>query len=309
MTTAAVSTLGRGRRSVDAVRSAIGSINPRTLRLLSALGWAMALAGAVLIVGYDGGSGYDSYAYWLAGRNVLEGNPLYWVHAEGDLGAFRYPPLFAQVAAPFALLPELAFSWLWRLVCLLSLRYLAGSWRNVGLWFLVPLTLLELWIANVTFPTAALTVAALRGRTEAAPWAGALKIGPLLAVPYLWFVDRPARGRLLLGIGVLIAVCAASYVIAPESWSLYLQALTWMSSTETADRWGVITLLPQSFQDALLRFGIAIALVVLAIWRRSDRLVYVATIIAVPVLAVWRLVPLLALPRLPPDRTEAAATK
>jgi hypothetical protein len=217
--------------------------------------------------------------------------------------------LFAQVAAPFALLPELAFSWLWRLVCLLSLRYLAGSWRNVGLWFLVPLTLLELWIANVTFPTAALTVAALRGRTEVTAWAGALKIGPLLAVPYLWFVDRPGRGRLLLGIGVLIAICAVSYVIAPESWRLYLQALTWMSSTETTDRWGVITLLPQSFQDALLRFGIAIALVVLAIWRRSDRLVYVATIIAVPVLAVWRLVPLLALPRLPPDRTEAPAPK
>ena len=150
---------------------------------------------------HDGGYGYDAYAYWLAGRNVLDGNPLYWLHDEGALGAYRYPPLFAQLWAPFTLMPALAFSWVWRGVCLLCLRYLAGSWRNVGLWGLVPLTWTELSIANITFPTAALTVLALRGRAEFAAWAGALKIAPLLALPYFWISRPETRRALLIGAG------------------------------------------------------------------------------------------------------------
>src|SRR5215210_6301762 len=97
------------------------------------------IAALVILTLHDGGYGYDAYAYWLAGRNVLEGRPLYQfevVQTVGDLGAYRYPPLFAQLWAPFTVLPALAFSWGWRFACLLSLRYLAGSWRNVGLWCL-----------------------------------------------------------------------------------------------------------------------------------------------------------------------------
>jgi hypothetical protein len=273
------------------------SLRRRVLLIGSAVGYAMGLAAMFISIRESGGMGYDSYAYWLAGRNVLDGQPLYWAHAEGALGAFRYPPLFAQLWAPFSLLPALAFSWAWRIVCLLSLRYLAGSWRNVGLWLLVPLTITELSIANVTLPVAALSVMALNGRGWAAGWAGALKFGPLLLLPYLWLVRPHMRRSLVLGLAGLAAACAVSFVFAPASWILYFQALGWMSTSST-DSFGVITIVPDGFLDALLRVGLAVALIALAVWRGSDRLAFVATIIAVPVLAIWRLVPLLAVPRI-----------
>ncbi|MDQ3937895.1 MAG: DUF2029 domain-containing protein, partial [Chloroflexota bacterium] len=189
----------------------------RALLVGSALGYAIGLAGLIILVRLNGGLGYDSYAYWLAGRNVLEGQPLYWLHDEGALGAYRYPPLFAQLWAPFALLPALVFSWAWRIVCLLSLRYLAGSWRNVGLWLLVPFTLTELSIANVTFPVAAMTVMALNGRGWMASWAGAVKFGPLLLLPYLWFARPSMRRSLVLGVIMVGASCAVSFTLAPDS--------------------------------------------------------------------------------------------
>lgn len=283
-------------------RAALTEERRRKLLLIgSAFGWAFIIAAMVVLIQHDGGYGYDAYAYWLAGRNVLEGNPLYWLHNEGDLGAYRYPPLFAQLWAPFTLLPALAFSWVWRFVCLLCLRYLAGSWRNVGLWGLVPLTWTELSVANVTFPTAALTFVALRGRAEFAAWAGALKIAPLLALPYLWVRKPETRRALLVGIATVLAAVAVSFALAPDAWILYVSALTWMTSAST-DSFGVVTLLPNGFLDALVRLAAGVALIVLAVWRGSDRLAFAATIIAVPVLAAWRLVPLLALPRLPGSR-------
>ena len=286
-------------RSLEGWRAALTEERrARLLRLGSALGWGFLIAAMIVLILGDGGYGYDAYAYWLAGRNVLDGNPLYWVHSEGDLGAFRYPPLFAQLWAPFAILHPLAFSWIWRGVCFLCLRYLAGSWRNVGLWGLVPLTWTELSIANVTFPTAALTMLALRGRAEVAAWAGALKIAPLIALPYFWISRPETRRSLLIGVGTVVAACAISFALAPDAWRLYLTSLTSLTTART-DSFGVITVLPNGFLDALLRLAIGIALIVLAVWRGSDRLAFAATIIAVPVLAVWRLVPLLALTRIP----------
>ena len=159
------------------------------------------------------------------------------------------------------------------------------------------LTWTELSIANVTFPTAALTMLALRGRAEFAAWAGALKIAPLIALPYFWISRPETRRALLIGVGTVVAACAVSFAFAPDAWLLYFSALTWMTSADT-NSFGVVTLLPNGFLDALFRLAVGVALIVLAVWRGSDRLAFAATIIAVPVLAVWRLAPLLALPRL-----------
>ena len=297
--TAASSTAGVARVGwLDGWRAALTEERrQRLLRIGSALGWGLLIAAMLVLTLHDGGYGYDAHAYWEAGRNVLAGNALYWVHDEGALGAYRYPPLFAQIWAPFTLMPELMFSWAWRGVCFLCLRYLAGSWRNVGLWGLVPLTWTELSIANITFPTAALTFAALKGRAELAAWAGGLKIVPLLALPYLWISRPETRRAVALGVATVAAAFAVSFVIAPNDWLMYLSALTWMTSAST-ESFGVVTLVPNGFLDAMLRLAIGVTLIVLAVWRGSDRLAFAATIIAVPVLAVWRLVPLLALPRL-----------
>ena len=82
----------------------------RLLRVGSAVGYGIGLAALIILLQHDGGYAYDAHAYWLAGRHVLEGAPLYERVAIDAPGAISYPPLFAQLWAPLALLPELAFT-------------------------------------------------------------------------------------------------------------------------------------------------------------------------------------------------------
>lgn len=267
------------------------------LSAASAVGYGLGLAGLILLLQHDGGLGYDVRSYWLAGRHVFEGEPLYWPVAIDALGPYRYPPLFAQLWAPFALLPELAFAWLWRLVCLLSLRVLAGCWRNVGLWMIVPLTITELSSANVTFPVAALAFHALRGRPGLAPWAAALKVGPAMLLPYLWLRRPHERRALLLGVAALTGACVVSLLLAPDYWVRYVELLGWQAKSAMVGD-GLISLLPTAGADFALRAAVASLLVGIAARRGSDALAYAATVIAVPSLWLQRLVPLLAVPRL-----------
>ncbi|MDP8903763.1 MAG: hypothetical protein M3N29_00345 [Chloroflexota bacterium] len=273
----------------------------RLLLIASCLGYGVGLAAAVLLISIDGGMAYDAYAYWLAGQNVLAGQPLYGATEVDALGAFKYPPLFAQLWAPLTLMPALAFSWLWRLACLLCVRWLAGSWRNVGLWLLVPFTITELSLANVTFPVAVMTVMALRGRAWLAPLAAALKFGPLLVVPYVWLAMPHQRLALVGGCLAALAAAAVSLALDPSAWAMYVGSM--FESTGAAMHGaGVIALAPTGAMDFALRLALAIGLTALAIRLRSDRLVFSATVIAVPILAVWRFAPLLVLPRLARSR-------
>lgn len=267
------------------------------LLIASAVGWGIGLAAAVLLIAHDGGYGYDSEAYWLAGQHVLNGQPLYGSTAVDALGAYKYPPLFAQLWAPLALLPALAFSWVWRIVCLLCVRWLAGSWRNVGLWLLVPFTITELSLANVTFPVAVAVVMALRGRGWLSIPAAALKVGPFFVMPYLWLTRPGQRRALVIGSLIFVAACGVSYLASPVAWADYVDSL-FRSTSAAMSGAGVIALAPTGAYDLGLRVAIALALTGVAIARRSDRLVFIATVIAVPILAIWRLAPLLVLPRL-----------
>lgn len=267
------------------------------LLIASCAGWGIGLAATIQLVLIDGGMAYDAYAYWMAGRNVLAGEALYSSTAVDALGAYKYPPLFAQLWAPLSLLPALAFSWLWRVGCLLCVRWLAGSWRNVGLWLLVPFTITELSLANVTFPVAMMTVMALRGRPWLAPWAAALKFGPALALPYVWLTDPPRRHSIVVGSILLAGACAVSVGLDPAAWVMYVDSMR--SSTDASmSGAGVIALAPTGALDLALRVGLAVGMAALAVRLRSDRLLFTATVIAVPILAVWRFAPLLVLPRL-----------
>src|SRR5688572_21318852 len=76
----------------------------RILTGLSAVGYGLGLAALVSLIRLGaGGLAFDAHSYWLAGRNVLAGQPLYADVAIDALGAYRYPPLFAQLWAPFSL--------------------------------------------------------------------------------------------------------------------------------------------------------------------------------------------------------------
>lgn len=179
----------------------LAELRPRRTRVFVArvltdlglvLGGALALAALYTVVQDHGGLAYDTHAYWLAARNVLDGAPLYQSGPYSALGLYTYPPVFAQLFTPAAPLPELVVTWAWRVTGVLSLRYLVGSWKAtvVSCCFVPVLT--ELAIGNVTLQLAACILFALRDRRGAyvLPWAVALKFGPALVVPYLW-LRRP----------------------------------------------------------------------------------------------------------------------
>src|SRR5215208_8417427 len=86
----------------------------RLILIASAVGWGVGVGAFASLTMWDGGYGYDAQAYWLAGQHVLHGQPLYGATEVDAFGAYKYPPLFAQLWAPLTLMPALAFNWLWR---------------------------------------------------------------------------------------------------------------------------------------------------------------------------------------------------
>lgn len=278
------------------------------LTAASATGYGLALAGMVLLLTEQNSRIFDATLYWQAGRSVLDGSSPYGAIAIGTTSkAFFYAPIFAQLWAALAVLPEPVFTWLWRAFCFGCLVWLAGGWRNAGLWLLFPLTLNEMANPNVTLPAAVATFVALRGWPWLLPLAGLVKFGPLLVVPYVW-LRRPEARRPLVYAGVATAVlCLVSFVIAPQTWFEFVAQMSAQNSV-TTDGAGLIAILPTAGADFALRIALAGALVAVAIALRSDRLAFVASAIAVPAFWLTRLVPLLALPRLPGrDRSPADA--
>ncbi len=266
---------------------------------IAVLGALEALACALLLVrANSGGLAYDTQAYWLAGRHVLDGAPLYAPATISTYAAYKYPPLFAQLFVPAAVLPDLAVSWLWRLSGLLCLRYLAGSWKATLFWcaFAIP-TIRELSLGNVTLQIGALMLFSIRHPRGAAviPWIAALKFGPALLVPYLWLAVPRSRAPLLAGLGALIAACGVSYLAAPGLWHDYVATYGWETANEISGAM-VIAIVPFSGGlDFLVRFSIAGAVACYAAVTRRAWLAFAAAAITVPVLDVGRFAPLVAL--------------
>ena len=268
----------------------------RSLRLLAAVGYGLGLTALALLVMHDGGRAYDAHAYWLAGRHVLDGTPLYDPHVDIEtLGAFKYPPLFAQAIAPFTVLPELAFDWLWRIVCILCLRALVGSWRNFGLALLFPPIWNELSISNVTFPVAYVAFLALRGRPTFLPVAIALKFGPALLVPFILLRRGAAdRRRLLIGFASFAGLCGVSFLVAPGAWHDYLGTIGPQAASGIGGA-PAIAFSQSGALDFAIRGGLGLAAVIIAIAFDEERLAWAAAVITVPVLFFARLAPLVAL--------------
>jgi hypothetical protein len=90
---------------------------------------AVQVSGTIFTNMTGGWPAYDTNAYWLATRRLLEGSPLYRPALIWTAGAYKYPPVFAQIVLPIGVLPEWAVDWTWRIVRVLCLRYLSGSCR------------------------------------------------------------------------------------------------------------------------------------------------------------------------------------
>lgn len=296
--------------------SRVGWLTPRRkalgLLIASAVGYAIAIDAVVIIFLTERDRIFDSTLYWQAARSVLDGTSPYGAIEIGTtLKAFFYPPIFAQLCAPLALLPEPVFTWGWRTMSFGCVVWLAGGWRNAGLWLLFPLMLNELANPNVTLPAAVVSIIALRGRPWLLPLAGMLKFGPLLLVPYIWLRRPAARRPLLIACAATAALCLTSFALAPNTWFEYIAQMRAQSGITTAD---TVAILPSAGADFALRVGLGIALVAAGLFLRSDRLAFIGSTIVVPAFWWTRLLPLIGLPRLPgrerkPSETHVPASQ
>jgi Glycosyltransferase family 87 len=205
----------------DALSAAFASPRVRALLLAgSAMGfllgfWTLLVHG---ILSRGGAGAIDVLAYWTAGRNLLAGNQVYGI-LEGELAAYVYPPIFAQLVAPFSALPLDVFVWAWRALELGCLRVAVGSWRNAGLAILFwPPAIAELDAGNVHLIIAAAVAMTIRGDARALIPAAITKFASLAAVPSAIRLDRHGA---LTGVGVALGACTISFLLAPQLWLDY----------------------------------------------------------------------------------------
>jgi hypothetical protein len=279
------------------------------LLLLSIIGWGLFLRMVVVNVAATvslsgeavSGLGIDTYAYWLAGSHLLDGAPLYEARALDELGAYFYAPPFAQAWMPLSLLPQVVVEWGWRILGLLSIRYMAGSWLVSGLWMLFPGTIVELTAGNVTFQVAALTVAGLRGRAEGIFPAALVKLSSVAVVPFLWLRRPAARRGLLVGSAITAVVVAVSVVADAGLWRDYLDTLRGQADL-SFEGTSILHILPTPAADYLLRVAVAAVIVIASVRFDSPHLAYLAAFLATPTLWEQRLAVLSALLTLENDR-------
>jgi len=300
-------------RPPGATAAAAADLLARRRGWLKAFGWALSLVGFASFAAFlrqailrDGGFAYDLNAYLLAGRNLLDGAPLYPPMEINDPGAYRYPPTFALLTASVAPIPEPIVTWAYRLACIGCVRYLVGSWRAVG-WALlfVPLQI-ELVALNVTLPVAAAARMALSGPTSSlgaalVPATAALKYGTALLFPYLWLTRPALRRPMLLGSVALIAAFAAPALFDPRAWRDYFASLLQQAGSANAAPFvgeQLLFLVPSTLGDFVMRLAIGIVLVFVAVRHRADWLAFTASAIAVPTLWVARVASLVGVPRM-----------
>jgi len=194
---------------------------------------------AAVIVASALPAGYDFHAYWLAGRNLLSGEPLY-PNAATILGLpdeFRYLPIVAIVFVPFALLPYSVALEAWiglevaiaAIVGIVLIRPLPASWRPwaaAGYVFFLGLVL-EVTLGNVNLISLALALAAWRLRDRALP-AGILLAAAVglkfLPITLLLFYVAAGRWRPVLIGGVIgSAALAVGALLMPDRTAEYIR--------------------------------------------------------------------------------------
>jgi hypothetical protein len=170
--------------------------------------------------------GFDLWAYVLAGRHLVSGDPLYPPHPQvpaGPLGEYHYAPI---VAVPFVLLAPLPFSlanavWIGlntgvaAAIGVYLIRPLprdSRPWAAAAFVFFLP-TILEISLGNLNILTVALCLLAWAQRAR--PWVAgtvlAVAIGTkLLPLTLILFYLGAGRGRI---VAWTLAVGAAGLLV------------------------------------------------------------------------------------------------
>lgn len=248
------------------------------------------------------GTPSDEHAYWLAAQRLLAGQPLYDLAATSVTPyAYWYPPIVAQVLAPIAaVLPSMAFSALWTVLMLGSLWFLAG--RNV----LVALTMcafppvaVEFWFRNVHLILAALLVLGLRWSGGWFSIGAAIKLAPVLGIPYLALRGRWRDAVLATGLGAALLV--VSVLLAPDAWRQFIDILVARGPGDASG------FLPVPYAARLIA-GLVLMVVAARIEPRfGEPLLVIAVVVALPTLwftalaTLAAIVPLVRMPRQQPQ--------
>jgi hypothetical protein len=242
-----------------------------------------------------GFGGADVFAYWTAGRHLLEGQDLYGVQP-GGYAAFLYPPPLAQLFVVATPLPFPVVVWLWRAFEVGCLRVIVGSWRATGLALLLwPPLISELDAGNVHLIPGATVALLIRGDARWLVPSAFAKFASLAAMPAAIRMDRKG---LLAGAVLALLVLSLSFVSAPNLWANYLAFIP--TATQPASGWFNLGY----WFPTWLRLAAAGVFAALAV--RFVRLSAVAVTLSFPVLWFHSLSALVAV--VTPIRRKAEAT-
>jgi hypothetical protein len=250
---------------------------------------------------YNWWPAYDTNAYWLSARHLMDGTPLYSQSLIWTAGAYKYPPLYAQLVLPIGLVPEGIVDWMWRLVGVLSLRYLAGSWKLALLASLQWPVFAEIGFGNVTLQLGAVVLMCLcRGRVATAgiyllPWFAGMKVGPALLIPYLWMTRPETRRPIVISCAVFAAACLVSFVVAPGLWWDYAGTFGWEASSQMQAMFVYAIVPDHGGVDFAIRLAIALVAILIAVRWRLDWLAFVAATATMPIFSLTRLAVLVGL--------------
>ena len=192
------------------------------LLALAAIGACLLLVVAV----YQWPQAADEHAYWLAGQRLLAGLPLYDPTATSITPyAYWYPPIVAQVLAPIvAVVPSAVFGWLWIVLMLGCLFWLAGSNVLVALAMCAfPPIAVEFSSRNVHLIIAVLLVLGLRRWAGWFSVAAAIKLAPVLGIGYVALRGRWRDALVATGFGAILLAC--SIALGPDLWRHFIDVL------------------------------------------------------------------------------------
>ena len=165
-------------------------------------------------------------------RDFMQDARVYWrfdfahLYERGTVGgrdAYLYSPAFAQIMAPFGVMPWEAFRGFWSALNLAVLAWLAGPRIGVIL-LLFPGSPVsdEISTGNLHLLIA---MAAVVGFRYPQAWAFNLLTKVTPGIGLLWFAVRREWRALALALGVTAVISLVSFVIAPHLWFEWADSL------------------------------------------------------------------------------------
>lgn len=169
----------------------------------------------------------DIRAYYDAATRLNEGLPLYPAGADTDAADFyRYPPLFAMLFRPLALLPFPAAAAVWQSIVLLAFvltLYRLGI-RRRETWIAVCVLASPIaWTLAVGQAQSLVTLLLTLGSPGAIAFAGHLKLFPILAG--LWYVGRRDWHGVAWLVAWTVGLGLVQLLLEPQATLDYMAAL------------------------------------------------------------------------------------